>query len=155
MDFLLLAQESTVKTAGETVTVLERVIQGGVPLICLAVAAVFLVLAIWQWRKNNNLVTINSTLQAEHSAALTALQSAHAAAFSALQSEQAIAHLTLEKEFRGKVESLLREMIDRGEDNQQVIANSTQATRDMTTGFQQLAGRIEYIERNSRPSPGG
>lgn len=61
----------------------------------------------------------------------------------------------LEKEFREKVEALLREMLERGEDSQEALGSNTQAVRDMTQGMQQLTTRIEYVERTLHrpPSP--
>ena len=52
--FLLLAQ-ATPETAEKGVGLLERLIAGGVPLICLAVAAIAVIAAVWQYRKNATL----------------------------------------------------------------------------------------------------
>lgn len=110
---LLLAQDP-VDTAEKTVPILERIIEGGVPLICLAVAVVFAIAAAYQYRRNARQWQVNSEL---------------------------------EREFRLKVEALLREMLDRGEDSQEALTSNTQAVRDMTQGMQQLTTRVEYVER--------
>lgn len=63
----------------------------------------------------------------------------------------------LERGFREKVEALLREMLERGEDSHEALGSNTQAVRDMTIGMQQLTTRIEYVERalHPHPRPGG
>jgi len=52
MNWLLLAQSTDPE---KTVGTLERVLEGGVPLICLAIAVVFGIAAVIQYRKNRDL----------------------------------------------------------------------------------------------------
>ena len=119
---LLLAQDSKMETASKTVTLLERVIQGGVPLICLAVAAIFGVACFYLYRQNRGLTEEQLARDAK------------------AQQERA----ALEKDYREKVEALLREMLERGEDSQEIITNNTTAVRDMTAGLQQLTTRSKH-----------
>jgi hypothetical protein len=53
MSWLLLAQDGA--DPEQTVGLLERIIGGGVPLICLAIAVVAIVAAVVQYRKNADL----------------------------------------------------------------------------------------------------
>lgn len=139
---LLLAQDgATVETAEKTVGILERILQGGVPLICLAVAVIFGVVAFWIYRQNVKLTKDAIKREGE-----IAKQQAEREA--KVQADRA----ALEKDYREKVEALLREMLERGEDSQQVITGNTEAVKDMTQGLQQLTTRIEYIERTMRDS---
>jgi hypothetical protein len=52
MNWLLLAEATDPE---KTVGTLERILEGGVPLICLAIAVVFGIAAVLQYRKNKEL----------------------------------------------------------------------------------------------------
>ena len=141
--YLLLAQDSTVETAGKTVTVLERLIAGGVPLICLGVAVIFGLACFYLYRQNQRLQ--RDQLKREADVQKERLERERDA-----QAERA----ALEKDYREKVEALLREMLDRGEDAQEVITSNTAMGQDMTQSLQQLTTRIEYVERTLARGPG-
>jgi len=123
---LLLAQDSApLEAAAKTIPLLERVIAGGVPLICLAIAVLCGVLAFWQMRRNN-------ALEREYRKDI------------ALQADN---RLEGEKSYRKDVERLLREMIERGEDSQEALQTNTNAVNSVGTALSQLTTRIEYVER--------
>jgi len=124
MDFLVLAQDP-VETAAKTIPLLEQVIAGGVPLICLAIAVIAGLLSFWQMRKNN-------ALEREYRKDIE---------------KQADQRLAGEQAYRKDVERLLREMIERGEDSQEALQTNTAAVNSIGVALNQLTTRIEYVER--------
>jgi hypothetical protein len=138
MDFLLLAQDKAVDTAAKTIPLLERVIAGGVPLICLAVAVLCGILAFWQMRKNNALEkSYREDIEKQGDKRLVAEKS-----YREDIGKQGEARLEAERSYRQDVERLLREMIERGEDSQEALQTNTNAVNNVGLALQQLTARI-------------
>lgn len=95
-------------------SLLERLVQGGVPLLSLAFATISLIGIVYMYRS-----------------------------LAKAQAEK----VKMAGEWRTQVESLLREMIDRGKDAQEVISGNTIAVKEMTAKMQQADNRLERLER--------
>jgi len=110
----LLAQ--TVKEAGDAVSVLERVTQGGVPLICLCVAVVCGVGFYWQLKRN---------IKMAQDALDTTREEANAR--------------------RAEQEGLLREMLERDREAQEAQTAATAAVEGFTTALKDHARVLEGV----------
>lgn len=119
--FLVLAQGDPEK-AEATIDVLERVIQGGVPLICLSVAVVMGVALVHQYRVNNKLnedfrVKIESllreTLEVATSQHTVIDQNSDALKDLARGNEAMVAELAAHRERLAKLEGTARELLVR------------------------------------------
>ena len=130
---LLLAQD-----VDKAIDWAERAEKLGV--VGLAMLFVFMTIGVAWWllrRASDKEITLHKDLASAHDVAKS----------------QAEVNSKLEKEFREKVEALLREMLERGEDQHEALGSNTQAVRDMTQGMQQLTTRIEYVERAVQARP--
>ena len=101
---LLLAQD---ETATQTIGWLERILAGGVPLICLVIAAICGYAFYRQLTRNN----------------------------------------TLETDFRGKVEALLREMLAGYKESQEAVAAAVQAVEAFQSALTEQQKACEEASR--------
>lgn len=138
MNLLLLLAQDPIPDVGKAIDWAGRAEKLGV--VGLAMLFVFMTIAVAWWllrRASDKEIALHEAVATAHGAS----------------TKQAEVNSKLEKEFREKVEALLREMLERGEDQSEALASNTQAVRDMTQGMQQLTTRIEYVERAvQRPS---
>ena len=143
---LLLADGDKIPDVDKAIDWAERASQLGVAGLALFIMFLCIAAVVWLWKKNAKLMIA----VAEGHQANSVLEKEYRGAETAFRGEVR----TLEKQFRDETKELLREMLDRGEDDRESRDDMTQATRDMTQAMQQLAARVEYVER-SLHRPGG
>lgn len=119
---LWLAQEA-VPDISKVVSWADAASRLGVAGLALLIMFLSLGAVVWLWKRNAKLMAENAD-QWKHNS-------------------------ELEAKFRDKVESLMREMLDRGEDSQESQKETTNAIRDLAKAIELLTTRIEYLERAS------
>jgi len=120
---LLLAQ--TAKAAENGLTMLERIQAGGIPLICLVVAAICGVAFYWQLRANQ---------------AIRQAQVKQADAREEAAKNEAAARLV-------EQEKLLREMLERDREAQEAHIAATQAVEGFTLALRDASRQLEELLR--------
>ncbi len=135
MFLTLIAQEAAGSKVDGTVTTLERILEGGVPLICLCIAVVCGVAFYWQLKRNNKL-------------AEDALNKAE-------KREEAAKNAAAER--MAEQEALLREMLERDREAQEAQSAATAAVEGFTRALQdhnriqnEMLDRLKDIERAVR-----
>jgi len=129
---LMLAQSA--KDASDTVGILERILNGGVPLICLCLAALFGA-GFWWAIKRNHKMTEEALKKAE-------------------AREEAAKEIA--EKHKTEQEALLREMLDRDREAQEAQAATTAAVEGFTRALQDntrvqadILERVKNIERGT------
>ena len=117
--------DAALDIAGKSLTLLEQLQAGGVPLICLAVAVVCGIGFYWQLRRNGK--------QSED--ALSKAESREAAA-----EEMARQRLTDQ-------EGLMREMLDRDRQSQESIVATVQAVQGVGQALGELQRVVDRLEQ--------
>jgi len=115
------AADAATKAAEGTVPVLERILAGGVPLICLSLAVVFGVVAVWLFRRNHQLSEAAVTREKE-----------------------------LANERVSEQGALLREMLERDREAQEAQQAATTAVESFTTAIQDLREEVKEMRREIR-----
>lgn len=126
---LILAQSSP--DPEKTIGWLERLIQGGVPLICLAIAVIAVVGLVWQYRKN-------ADLEATYRADLERRAKAEKE-----DAEKRLAEQKVEAEkHAAKAESLMRELRQAEKESDATLAQAVRAVETNTKMLERIERKL-------------